>query len=80
MSELAFSELETQVETLPYYQIVLLKDKIDKILEREKERESESFVDDGLKWLDRISGSVKRDIDFKKEREEWRDEKYGRAD
>lgn len=80
MSELAFAELETQVETLPYYQVVLLKDKIDKILEREKERESESFVDDGLKWLDSISGSVKREIDYKKEREEWRDEKYGRAD
>ncbi len=38
MSEIAFAKLETQIETLPYNQVVLLKDKIDKIIERELEK------------------------------------------
>lgn len=80
MSELAFSELQTQVEMLPFYQMVILKDKIDRIVEKEKERESEAFVSDGLAWLDGIAGSVHREIDYKKERESWRDERYGRID
>ncbi|MBP5158318.1 MAG: hypothetical protein ILP18_10670 [Treponema sp.] len=80
MSELAFSELQTQVEMLPFYQVVILKDKIDRIVEKEKERESEAFVSDGLAWLDGIAGSVHREIDYKKERESWRDERYGRID
>ena len=78
MSKLAFSELQTQVEMLPFYQVVILKDKIDRIVEKEKERESEAFVSDGLAWLDGIAGSVHREIDYKKERESWRDERYGR--
>ena len=65
MSELAFSELQTQVEMLPFYQVVILKDKIDRIVEKEKERESEAFVSDGLAWLDGIAGSVHREIDYK---------------
>lgn len=80
MSELAFSELQTQVEMLPFYQVVILKDQIDRIVEKEKERESEAFVSDGLAWLDGIAGSVHREIDYKKERESWRDERYGRID
>ena len=80
MSELAFSELQTQVVMLPFYQVVILKDKIDRIVEKEKERESEAFVSDGLAWLDGIAGSVHREIDYKKERESWRDERYGRID
>ena len=80
MSKLAFSELQTQVEMLPFYQVVILKDKIDRIVEKEKERESEAFVSDGLAWLDGIAGSVHREIDYKKERESWRDERYGRID
>lgn len=42
MSELAFAELQTQVELLPFYQIVLLKDRIDRIVAKEKARKSES--------------------------------------
>lgn len=78
MSDIAFAELQTQVESLPFYQIVLLKEQVDKIIEKEKK--SDSFVSEGLAWLDSIAGSVHREIDFKKEREEWRDEKYARAD
>ena len=37
MSDVAFAELETQVETLPLFQIRLLKDKIEKILEKTQE-------------------------------------------
>ncbi len=36
MSELAFAELQTQVELLPFYQIVLLKDRIDRIVAKKK--------------------------------------------
>ena len=36
MSDVAFAELETQVETLPMFQIVMLKEKIDRIVERNK--------------------------------------------
>lgn len=32
MSDVAFAELETQVETLPMFQIVMLKEKIDRIV------------------------------------------------
>ena len=32
MSDTAFAELETQVETLPMFQIVMLKEKIDRIV------------------------------------------------
>ena len=32
MSDAAFAELETQVETLPMFQIVMLKEKIDRIV------------------------------------------------
>lgn len=38
---------------------------------------SELTFADGLAWLDSIAGSVHEEIDYKKEREEWRDEKYG---
>ncbi len=50
MSELAFAELQSQIETLPYYQMIILQGKINALVEREKERESESFVADGLAW------------------------------
>ena len=50
------------------------------MLEKENKRKSDEFVSEGLAWLDSIAGSVHRDIDFEKERAEWRDEKYGRAD
>ncbi len=73
MSELAFAELQSQIEKLPYYQMIILQGKINALVEREKERESESFVADGLAWLDSIAGSVHEEIDYKKEREEWRD-------
>ena len=80
MSELGFSELQTQVETLPFYQLLLLKGQVDRILEKENKRKSDEFISEGLAWLDSIAGSVHREIDFEKERAEWRDEKYGRAD
>ncbi len=73
MSELAFAELQTQIESLPFYQVILLKNKIDRMVEKEKERESESFVNEGLAWLDSIAGSVHREIDYKKELESCRD-------
>ena len=80
MSERAFAELQTQVDLLPFYQIVLLKDRIDRIVAKEKARKSEAFVAEGLAWLDDIAGSVHREIDYKEERGQWRDEKYGRVD
>ena len=51
MSELAFSELQSQVEALPYYQMVILQKKINSLVEKEKQRESETFVAEGLSWL-----------------------------
>ena len=80
MSERAFYELQNQVETLPFYQIVLLKSVVDKLIEKEKSRESPDFVSEGLDWLDSIAGSIHREIDYDKEKSEWRDEKYGRID
>lgn len=80
MSDLAFAELQSKVEALPFYQIVLLKRQVDRIMKKEENRKSEAFVSEGLAWLDSIAGSVPRKIDFEKERSEWRDEKYGRAD
>ena len=76
MSELAFAELQSQIEMLPYYQMLILQNKINRLVEKEKEKKSEEFVAEGLAWLDGIAGTVHREIDFKKEREAWRDEKF----
>ncbi|MBO4320443.1 MAG: hypothetical protein J5857_08235 [Treponema sp.] len=76
MSELGFSELQTQVETLPFYQLVILKGQVDRMLEKENKRKSDEFVSEGLAWLDSIAGSVHRDIDFEKERAEMKHINY----
>ena len=70
MTNAAFAELETQVEELPLFQIIVLRQKLDNILE---ERKAERDVSVGLALLDEIAGSVDREIDFKKEREASRD-------
>ena len=75
MSELAFAELETQVENLPLYQVIILRNKLNAIMARENERNSERMGDaEARAFFEQFSGCVKREIDFKKEREEWRDE------
>ena len=66
MTNAAFADLETQVEELPLFQIIVLRQKLDNILE---ERKAERDVSVGLAQLDAFSGSVDREIDFKKERE-----------
>ena len=70
MTNAAFADLETQVEELPLFQIIVLRQKLDNILE---ERKAERDVSVGLALLDEIAGSVDREIDFKKEREASRD-------
>lgn len=54
----------------PLFQIVVLRQKLDRILERKK---SATNVAAGLALLDEFAGSVEREIDYKKEREESRD-------
>jgi len=70
MTNAAFADLESQVEELPLFQIIVLRQKLDNILE---ERKAERDVSVGLALLDEIAGSVDREIDFKKEREASRD-------
>lgn len=70
MSDTAFAELESQVEELPLFQIVVLRQKLDRFLER---RKSATNVAAGLAQLDEFAGSVEHEIDYKKEREESRD-------
>lgn len=70
MTNAAFADLETQVEELPLFQIIVLRQKLDNILE---ERKAERDVSVGLALLDEIAGSVDREINFKKEREASRD-------
>lgn len=70
MTNAAFADLEAQVEELPLFQVIVLRQKLDNILE---ERKAERDVSVGLALLDEIAGSVDREIDFKKEREESRD-------
>ena len=77
MSELAFADLQTEIKALSLWQMIIIKDQLEKMIKNEQDRESDSFIKDGLDWLDSIAGSVHREIDYKKEREEWRDEKYG---
>ena len=72
MTNAAFADLESQVEERPLFQIIVLRQKLDNILE---ERKAERNISVGLAMLDEIAGSVNRDIDFKKEREESRDAK-----
>ncbi len=47
MSDLAFAELETQVENLPMYQLIILKKKIESIVQKELSS-SDEFVFDSL--------------------------------
>ena len=70
MSDATFAELVSQVEELPLFQIIVLRQKLDRILERKK---STTNVAAGLALLDEFAGSVEREIDYKKEREESRD-------
>lgn len=70
MTNAAFADLESQVEELPLFQIIVLRQKLDNILE---ERKAERDVSVGLALLDEVAGSVDREIDFKKEREASRD-------
>ncbi len=81
MSELAFAELQTKVKTLPFEQIVLLKNQVDGLYEKgnsEHRQKQSRFTDEEARLLfEKFSGSISREIDYKKEREEWRDEKYG---
>ena len=44
MSDSAFAELETQVETLPMFQILMLKEKIDRIVAQSQKNEFDSLV------------------------------------
>ena len=41
MSDAAFAELETKVEALPMFQIVMLKEKIDRIVAQNQKTEFE---------------------------------------
>lgn len=77
MSDLAFAEIESKVETLSDWQITVLKNKIDKIYQERKSRFSDK---EAQKYFQEFSGCVDRNINLKKEREEWRNEKYARAD
>ena len=70
MTNAAFADLESQMEELPLFQNIVLRQKLDNILE---ERKAERDVSVGLVLLDEIAGSVDREIDFKKEREASRD-------
>lgn len=47
MSDLAFAELETQVENLPMYQLIILKKKIESIVQKELSS-SDEFIFDSL--------------------------------
>ena len=53
--DFAFAELQTHVETLPFYQIVLLKGQVDRIMEKEKARSSADFISEGMEWLNSIA-------------------------
>lgn len=55
MSDTAFAELESQVEELPLFQIVVLRQKLDRILERKK---SATNVAAGLALLDDFGTST----------------------
>ena len=79
MSELAFADLQTEIKALSLWQMIIIKDQLDKMIKNEQDRESDSFIQDGLDWLDNIAGSVHREIDCKKEHEEWIDERYASA-
>ena len=63
MSNLAFAELETQVETLPMFQIVILKEKLEKIIAKGQEKlqphTSQSLVESMTGIAPSLSGNYK---------------------
>ena len=63
MSEVAFAELETQVERLPMFQIFILKEKLEKIIEREQttpqSKVESSLVESMIGIAPSLSGNYK---------------------
>ena len=43
MSDVAFAELEEQVETLPLFQVVILKERLEKRIESEQKKMPSGF-------------------------------------
>ena len=79
MTSQAFAELEATIEKLPPYQLMQLHLKINQILNTFAPSESQPEKLDpaeAMRLFNAFSGSVSRDIDEKRERVEWRDEKY----
>ncbi len=40
------------------------------------DKQNKSSEQEGIEWLERIAGTIHREIDCKKEHEEWIDERY----
>lgn len=48
MSDIAFAELQTQVKTLPLYQIKILWNQLGQLMSENQNRESDAFIFDSL--------------------------------
>ena len=78
MTSQAFAELEATIEKLPPNQLMQLHLKINQILNTFAPSESQPEKLDPtetMRLFNAFSGSVGRDINEKRERVEWRDEK-----
>lgn len=79
-TNLAYADIERSVAFLPSRQLLRLQMKISELLlaknQFQEEREPMSN-DEARSLFEQFSGSIAREIDYKTERESWRDEKYG---
>lgn len=79
-TNLAYKDIEKRVSFLPVRQLLHLQMKISELIlaktqlnaVREKMSEEEA-----RNLFEQFSHSISREIDYKSERESWRDEKYG---
>lgn len=74
--------LEQKLRTLPEQSFAEVDGFFDYILYKfgaDSKKGKRPGDEEARRLFDQFSGSIGREIDYKKEREEWRDEKYGSA-
>ena len=60
MSDIAFAELQAQVERLPLFQIEILRDRLERIIESEAAEEDEQDLADARRVMAEIESGRQR--------------------
>ncbi len=72
MSDNSFAMFEEQVEMLPLFQALLLKDRLEKIIKKKQQQKS---AEDGIALLNKLVGCVSQDISLENAKADYFAEK-----